>query len=271
MAITIQADGRRFYLLGNTYPIREQLRGAGAKWDADRKAWWTGKLEVAKGFESTTETDGETPKAIGSAEQVRPETTVLGRAKYKGQEYLVLWVGTTQRGEAAKLATVDGSRVFWADRAALDVTKRYEDRKVRGRSQPMTFGRLQRLREEYAEQRAAEREQKLIGTESPDGLVSEAEVVKGGTPGDLGEARWMRNRAVRIAVVIVGYRTPVYVRAQDAEDMGHPGKESGWYSPIYYRHATVSEYEALQVADPRTDGTCAAVGEAVVAALATAR
>jgi hypothetical protein len=82
----------------------------------------------------------------------------------KGREYLVLWTGRTARGEAAKLAFLDGSSVFWADASAVRITKRYEPR-YDGfqRPRPMTFGRLRQLREEYSEQRAAEAvEQKRV-------------------------------------------------------------------------------------------------------------
>jgi hypothetical protein len=48
--ITISKEGRRFYLVGNTYAIKDGLRSAGAHWDGDRKAWWTSKLDVAERF-----------------------------------------------------------------------------------------------------------------------------------------------------------------------------------------------------------------------------
>ena len=124
-------------------------------------------------------------------------------------------------------------------------------------------------RTEFAEQRKADRKQELIGEKGHPDLVAQHEVGKGGKPGDLGEASWLRHRAVRLAVVLVGYETATYVRSDDAEDMGHHEMKSGWYSVAYYRHATAEEYEQLQASLPRADGTCAAVGEAVVAAFAS--
>lgn len=52
MTITIQSEGRRHYLTGNTYPIKDAIRSAGCKWDRDRGAWWTGKREVAEALVS---------------------------------------------------------------------------------------------------------------------------------------------------------------------------------------------------------------------------
>lgn len=50
MNIQISSEGRRHYLTGNTYPIKDQLRSAGAHWDRDRGAWWTSKRDVAESF-----------------------------------------------------------------------------------------------------------------------------------------------------------------------------------------------------------------------------
>ena len=48
MSITIQTEGRRTYLAGNTYPHRDAIRSIGAHWDADRKMWWTAKRDQAQ-------------------------------------------------------------------------------------------------------------------------------------------------------------------------------------------------------------------------------
>lgn len=133
-AIIVQTEGRRFYLIGNTYPIRRELRSAGAKWDAGRKAWWTSKHEVVDKF-------------VGAAPQNAAQksdldglyTKVTGRAKYKGHSYYLLWSGETKRGQAAKLCFRDGSKSFWADLSAVQIIKCYE--------QPRSIKSLQ----EYAE------------------------------------------------------------------------------------------------------------------------
>jgi len=51
MAIELQNQGRRCYLIGNTYPIKDKIKAAGGHWDNDRKAWWIGVGKRAE-FES---------------------------------------------------------------------------------------------------------------------------------------------------------------------------------------------------------------------------
>jgi hypothetical protein len=45
--ITVERIGRRSYLRGDTFPIKAQLREAGAKWDPDLRGWWLSKHEAA--------------------------------------------------------------------------------------------------------------------------------------------------------------------------------------------------------------------------------
>jgi hypothetical protein len=83
---------------------------------------------------------------------VTDETKIAGRATYKGKKgYLVLWMGPTKRGQAAKLAFRDGTKVFWADMAEITVEKTYstEYQRTAFDPAPMTFGRLNRLAEKY--------------------------------------------------------------------------------------------------------------------------
>jgi hypothetical protein len=82
-------------------------------------------------------------------EKITDATKVLGRATYKGKTgYLILWLGTTSRGEAAKLAFRDGTKIFWTDRGAIAVEKRYDE--------PITYRRLNQLADEFREQKAEE-------------------------------------------------------------------------------------------------------------------
>lgn len=258
--INIEQQGRRFYLRGDTYPLREQLRAAGANWDASARCWWTGSREKAEAIvvsaTGTTAVGGE-PGDAKQGETLADDSTVVGRGRYKGREYLVVWTGTTRRGEVAKLAFLDGTNIFWASRAEVEVTKTYQARQVRGRSYPMTFGRLRQLREEFADQRQAEREaDQIVGAEGP--YCSRFSASRGNRlPSEsIGSATWLRHAGQRVAVVLVGYYSASYLRSEDAEDMGEYGLESGWYGTTYYRAATRPEYDALQASSPRQDGVC---------------
>lgn len=137
MTVTIEKIGRRHYIVGNTYPIKDQLRSAGCNWDPDRKQWWTGKSEVAERF--------------AGKEVTGDDLRVIGRANYKGKEYYVVWTGPTKYGTGWKLAFKDGSKVFWAKGVFGETpmwTKRYEE--------PQTIGDLRA----FAKRQQSRRENK---------------------------------------------------------------------------------------------------------------
>ncbi len=76
--MTVTATGRRHYISGDTYSLRDQLRAAGCHWDPERRAWWTAKADVAQRFASA--------QASPQAETIDPRRTpILGRAEYKGR------------------------------------------------------------------------------------------------------------------------------------------------------------------------------------------
>ncbi len=148
--ISLDVQNSRIYLRGNTYPAKDKIKAAGGHWDADERAWWVGKAKLTAAQEIAGAVS--TSSAPQKPESLSDETAIRGKAAYKGKSgYLILWIGTTSRGEAVKLAFRDGSKVFWADKADVVVEKTYQDREWRGRTEPgMTFGRLNRLRDEYA-------------------------------------------------------------------------------------------------------------------------
>ncbi len=159
-AVALQVVGRRCYITGDTYRHRDALRAAGAHWDGDRRAWWLGgraKAEELVAQLTATATpaspSGGEASAPKPSEALASDARVIGRGTYRGRACLVLWEGTTRRGPAAKLASMDGARVFWAARGEYEITKVYGTRERYGRTEYMTFGRLQRLREEAAEDR----------------------------------------------------------------------------------------------------------------------
>jgi hypothetical protein len=263
MAIEMKQEGRRYYLLNTPYGLKDQLRSAGCNWDQDKRAWWTGKAEVALRFAAASGEAADKP----DAERLGDATEVAGKARYKGTEYLLLWSGSTRKGPACKLAFTDGSKVFWASEAEVEVTKRYQDRQWRGRREPgMTFGRLQQLRAEYKQHRS---EAQRLGAK--DGLVGERSELCAdfeasrserhpGKP--VGHLQWLKTRNQRIAVVLVGFELATFLRGEDAEDMGHFDVRSGWYGTLYFRPATLAEATGLQAREPREDAVMPAAEQA---------
>lgn len=156
MTITVEQIGRRYYLVGNSFPYRDQLRDAGCHWDAGRKAWWTGKREdaddVAARCNKAEEKFKQSPAARAEREEKRrgdgDSTVVAGRAEYKGRKYYI--VGRIERGRTqwddrvhavtsgdgnkCLLTFRDGSTTFWAAARECQVTKRY--------SKPQSIGDL---------------------------------------------------------------------------------------------------------------------------------
>ena len=179
MTISIDQQGRRFYLRGNTYPLKDQLRGAGCKWDPDTKCWYTGKRELAEqcaqgiiptpvassdpstaSLESMQNADDWTSAAAATTTAPGDDAIVAGRATYKGQTYYIagrvdrgpthyddhVQAVTTRDGAKTLLYSRDGKLKFWAVRELVSVTKSYD--------RPQTIGKMRRFAEKAKEARA---------------------------------------------------------------------------------------------------------------------
>lgn len=165
MEMELRTEGRRTYILGNTYLVKDQLRAAGCRWDADKKAWWMGKRESAQDLIAKLGADtrtAATPVANGNGGNKVPrdgiQSVVAGRGEYKGKTYYI--AGRTVRGDThwddgvAPVRTQDRTKVllyfrdgsiqFWAAVDQVRITKTY--------SKPQT---IQGLRDFAAEQKQA--------------------------------------------------------------------------------------------------------------------
>ena len=110
--ITTLTEGRRTYLIGNTYGIRDEIRAAGGHWDADRRAWWigsgVGKQDDLRKLLAipASRTASRTPDDPASIQ-------VRGKARHRGRVYFVRWAGIAKRGYAMRLVSLDASIDFW--------------------------------------------------------------------------------------------------------------------------------------------------------------
>ena len=91
--VQISKEGRRYYLLGNTYAIKDALRAAGAKWDRERGAWWTSKPDVAARFEEQVREKSAALEAVQAATANEPRSAVRGNT-YPVREALRALGGT---------------------------------------------------------------------------------------------------------------------------------------------------------------------------------
>lgn len=128
MTLAVEKIGRRYYISGNTYPIKSTLKAAGCKWDPDRKSWWTGKKAVAERFEGTP-----APNRKFDNDKPNDDTRLYGKVKYtsKSGKTRTYYVIAKSRDDARyKLTVLDGSIVFWADASRCEWIKTYGTREV---------------------------------------------------------------------------------------------------------------------------------------------
>lgn len=48
MSTSIEQIGRRHYLRGLPFALKDAAKAAGCKWDPDERAWWSASAEVAQ-------------------------------------------------------------------------------------------------------------------------------------------------------------------------------------------------------------------------------
>lgn len=181
--ITIERQGQRCYALGNTYPIRDALKGLGAHWDGERRAWWIGAAKeaalralLAEAAPVASRDPVERAVAADRAEEAGKDALaaelraappaedvsgkrVYAQVAYRGRRYYVIAEAVPDaegRPTRCRLATLDqGGPVFWADCSACELIRRYEGREVwagrrySGRTETVypTVGSLRRFRD----------------------------------------------------------------------------------------------------------------------------
>lgn len=127
---------KKIYLTGNTYPLREEIRAAGGRWDKDKRQWWCtpeqrpAMLALARRAKALPP---KKPAARGQAALPDDDTKVIGEAKDLEQQAPVwlAWMGRlTKGGNAghlfAKLITRDGRKFFWKPAKKITVLRRFE-------------------------------------------------------------------------------------------------------------------------------------------------
>lgn len=230
MTIQIETRGRRHYVLGNTYPIRAELRAAGCKWDPDVKAWYSGKRETVERFAARV-----------SAGEVKAEAAYR---RLDDGSWGVLVPGAATVGATVTVRTKAGSTKTETISAIVETTE-----------QGTLCGVAPRARKERAPRQPGK-----VGQTEGAPYCSQYEGDKHSREPErkLGEACWLKHQGKRIAVVVVGYERAQWCSGDVLEDMGDysHGGYGAWLGMLYYRDATPTEYAELQTSSPRADGVC---------------
>lgn len=152
--ITLERIGQRVYIVGNTFPVKDQLKKAGCHWDGERRQWWIGAAKAA-----AIEAIVAAPAA--PAEESGDDVRLIGKAMYKGRTYYVRALSGDRT--RARLISLDGRIDFWAtvgpaeDQAQVVKTYAPRERTYRGRTTRTytTLGSIRRFLEQEAANRKA--------------------------------------------------------------------------------------------------------------------
>lgn len=147
MAITIERQGQRVYLVGDTFAVKDQIKALGGHWDGERRAWWVG---ASKAVEAQALVHAlATPQAAGTpkAKQDPNDIRLTGKGRYKGREYFAGSI--TRDGLKVRLLTLPDANGdyldFWALCSEVEQTKTYSPREYRGRMEYTTLGSIARF------------------------------------------------------------------------------------------------------------------------------
>lgn len=149
--LTIQKVDRRLYVVGNSYPVKDQLKKIGCHWDSDRKQWWIGsgkETELQDIVNAVSAAPSQQPAAPAKEDLSAREC--LGKVEYKGRTYYV--IGQSEKTGKLWLTVLDCSIDFWAVESLCKWIKRYEAREEHGsygrgteRYRRQTLGAIQRF------------------------------------------------------------------------------------------------------------------------------
>jgi len=120
MSIQIRKTGRRYYLVGNTYPYRATLKSFKAHWDSAARAWWIGSQNIATQIvdqiknQASRQQESETVSV--DAPIIRGRCRMVSTSSGKTNTYYILAHGISKKTgrEYYRLCFRDGSVVFWA-------------------------------------------------------------------------------------------------------------------------------------------------------------
>lgn len=146
--VTLEREGSRVYFTGNTYPIKDRIKGLGGHWDSESRMWWVGigKLDAAQKLLTNTV---DTPATIATEDL--DTAKVSTKIRYRDRTYFV--IAESCKGDPIddrlRLATLKGADTFWVDANDCKVLKTYRSRESGygryRRTEYTTLGSLRRF------------------------------------------------------------------------------------------------------------------------------
>lgn len=148
MAITMQRDGSRVYLVGDTYAAKDRIKAIGGHWDGDRRAWWVGAAKADEAARLVESLSGAGAAPAGERTPQDPaDIRLTGKGEYKGRTY---YLGSrTRDGAKVRCLTLPDAAGkyldFWTAAELVRVVKTYQPREYRGRQEHTTLGGIARF------------------------------------------------------------------------------------------------------------------------------
>jgi hypothetical protein len=147
MSVTIDKQGQRIYLTGDTYAIRDRIKALGGHWDGEKRAWWVGAAKECQARKLV-----ESLPAMASPDQPKPkqfpdDIRLTGKGIYKGRNYFL--GAYTRDGKHVRCLTLPNEQGefldFWANADLVRVVKSYQPREYRGRTVYTSLGSIARF------------------------------------------------------------------------------------------------------------------------------
>lgn len=240
MSLSIKKEGRRYYILGNTFPVKDRLKAAKCRFDGDARAWWTSKKEVAetlvrslgKEIEEKAKAQSEFKAEL---ENRRKAGWILGKTACKAAEAKAEG-GIWDRMEEVWLLP---SAEAMAKVKAKVQARRGSSQKAAPKTPKTTKGRWDEV--------------PLVGTKEGSVETLQQREPGGGRgykpdiTGEVGRVFRVSKRGGKLAGKIaycVGSEA-YYTSADFEEDCGQPGLGSGWWIMLYVREATAEEAQPV--------------------------
>lgn len=137
MKVTLEKEGNRYYVTGDTFALKNKLKEAGFRWDSHRRAWWTADQALATTFEGEFEPEDATE---ARTVETRSSAICTGKVTYNDKTYYI--IGHSSDGQKINLTPLNCQIDFWVERDNCTLTKEYRSHSFQGKKTHQTVGSI---------------------------------------------------------------------------------------------------------------------------------